>query len=169
LKEGGASGSSASGDPTGVLVSGVHLVAGQSGMPVDLQEEEAHGGHAISEHVGKSASYLLNRVRAETYDLGKVTVYMFRSGSFPSVGAAEKLVNSTLSSNAAEVNRVATGQLSAAFVQAEFGAATGIEAFRTSPRQSPYIRDTFSVGASIIHDPTSPKGYSVRTAYPLNR
>ena len=137
-------------------------------MPVYLQEEEAHRGHAISEHVGKSANYLLNRVRTETYDLGKVTVYMFRSGSFPSVGAAEKLVNSTLSSNAAEVNRVATGQVPEAFVKVEFGAPTGIEAFRESPRQSPYIRDTFSVGVYIKHDPASPKGYSVITAYPMN-
>jgi hypothetical protein len=54
-------------------------------------------------------------------------------------------------------------------VAANFGAPTGIEAFRASPRQSPCIRDTISVGVCIMHDPTSPKGYSVKTAYPMHR
>jgi hypothetical protein len=50
---------------TDVIGAGSDLAQGpgRSGYPIDLQEEEARGGHAIAEHVGKSEAFLLEGVR----------------------------------------------------------------------------------------------------------
>src|SRR5579871_1412653 len=86
--------------------SSLWLAADQRKVPVDLLAEEASGGHTISEHVGKAAGHLQNRVRTETYEVGETTIYMYRAGSFPSLEAATKLVNSTLSMNTSVVSAV---------------------------------------------------------------
>lgn len=137
---------------------------------VDLRFEEGYeGGHAISEHVGKSEDYMLARVRGETYDaLGFAVIGLTRTGSFSSIQAANGLVNSTLARNAAIVDSVASGVISRAYVTAEFGSITGSEAYRASPRNEPYIRTTTGVGVVIRHDSRQLKGFNVLTAYPIN-
>ena len=144
-------------------------VAYRSPVAINLLQEEARGGHTIAVHVGKSRQYLLNRIRTERLNLfGFVAVGLKRAGSFPSVTAANKLVNSTLSQNTPTVNEVAQGTVGGVFLKAYFHSPTGIEAFAPNDTTEPYIRDTFGVGVYIIHDSRSPKGFTVVTAYPRN-
>ena len=138
------------------------------GRPVDILEEEANGGHTVRQHVGKSEQYLLARVRSEEGQFGIFTISRKRAGSFPSVEAAEKLVNATLAQNADTVAAVAGGRSSGAFVTSEFDTATGIEAYARTPRSEPYIRTTYGVGVLIAHDRRSRNGFRVITAYPRN-
>jgi hypothetical protein len=138
---------------------------------VNLLEEEAPIGigHTIQDHVGRSPESLLARVRGERY-LGIFgTVARYRDGSFPSIQAANKLVNSTLSRNKAVVDAIASGAIAEkTLITAIFSSKTGIEAFRKSEYEQPYLRDTHGVGVVIVHDPGSRTGYRVLTAYPRN-
>jgi hypothetical protein len=45
---------------------------------------------------------------------------------------------------------------------------TGKEAFRPNGDSDPYIRDSYGVRAVIVNDSRSPRGYTVRTAFPVN-
>jgi hypothetical protein len=73
----------------------------RSGYPVDLREERQLGGHTIEEHVAKSEGYLLNRVQQQALSTTRRGEYSdgLRVGSFTSLEAANKLVNSTLAQN----------------------------------------------------------------------
>ena len=156
------------GDWSSATGSGEQLAqADRGGLPVDLAEEESRGGHAIADHVGKSPDALLERA-GQKYQSLLVDVVVYRAGSFPSLAAATKLVNSTISQNLDIVNRVAAGIETKAFVTATFSSQTGIEAYRPTPDSQPYLRDTYGVGVAIVHDDNSPNGYTVVTAYPRN-
>jgi len=139
----------------------------QGGYPVDLLEEEARGGHTIEKHVNRSPEALIAQVR-EVFD-ERPNAHDVRSGSFPSVEAATKLVSSTLAQNQAVVDRVASGELSRAVVLSQFGSVTGTEAAMANSRSQPYFQDTYGVGVVIIHDPSSPRRYGVVSAFPSNR
>jgi Phage portal protein/Bacterial CdiA-CT RNAse A domain len=84
---------------------------GRSGYPVDLSEEEQRGGHTIERHVGKSQDYLLSLINDEEMaaqrhgDLAEG----LREGSFTSLEAANKLVNSTIAKNQDQVDLVTSG------------------------------------------------------------
>ncbi len=144
--------------------------AGQSGYPIDLLEEEQRGGHTIAQHVGKSSQFLFSiitdqEIRSQRRgDLAQG----LKEGSFTSLEAANKLVNSTAASNQTEVNLVASGSLPMAIVDAKFSSPTGYEAFAKTERSTPYIRDTYGVRVIIVRDPSSPKGYRILTAFPMN-
>ena len=103
---------------------------------VDLLEEEGRGGHAIRDHVGKSPNALLAIVRGDRGSFGIFSYARKREGSFPSVAAATRLVNSTLAQNSARVARVASGVEPDAFVTAQFASKTGIEAYSPSAMQA---------------------------------
>ena len=143
---------------------------GRSGYPIDLLEEEQLGGHTISQHVGKSEAYLLSlisdeEVAAERHgDLAEG----LREGSFPSLEAANKLVNSTLAENQDQVDLVTSGVSPREQLDAEFGSPTGYEAYAGTERSTPYIRDTYGVRVIIVPDRNSAKGYRVDTAFPMN-
>ena len=133
-----------------------------------MTDEEAAGGHTIAEHVGKSDAYLLRRMQTERLQTGFFTLARQRVGSFPSLEAANKLVSATLAQNSVVVDQVASGALQGAFITATFDSPTGREAYASSPRSEPYIRETFGVGASIVHDPAFPRGFRVVSSYPRN-
>jgi hypothetical protein len=152
-------------------VSGVQEVqAGRPGYPIDLSEEEQLGGHAISQHVGKRPSYLLSlinddEVLAERHgDLAQG----LKEGSFPSLEAANKLVNSTVSKNQGTADLVAQGLLPGAQLDASFASPTGYEAYAKTERSTPYIRDTYGVRVFIVSDKNADKGYRILTAFPMN-
>jgi hypothetical protein len=136
-----------------------------------LSEEEQFGGHTIAQHVGKSEDYLLSLISDEEVaaqrhgDLAEG----LREGSFPSLEAANKLVNSTVAVNQDTVDLVANGSSSRAELDADFSSPTGYEAFAKTERSTPKIRDTYGVHVVIVRDLSSPKGYLVFTAYPINR
>ena len=118
--------------------------------------------------MGKSDDFLLNRVQTEKYQFGIVTVDLKRAGSYPSLQAANKLTNSTIADNQTAVDAVVSGATPREFVTSTFSTITGKEAFATTPRAQPYMRETFSVGVVIAHDPTRSRGYRVITSYPMN-
>jgi hypothetical protein len=150
----------------------IQLVQGDplQGYPVDLREEERRGGHTIEGHVGKSDSYLKTEVQEMAWERQErdEEVKGLRVGSFTSLDSAAKLVNSTLSQNSELVNRVARGEQAKDSVSAIFDSPTGYEAYLRGPYSIPYMRDTYGVGVIIVHDPRTPRGYRVQTAYPRN-
>jgi hypothetical protein len=156
--------------PAAAATTQVAAGPGQSGYPIDLLEEEQRGGHTIAQHVGKSSQFLSSiitdqEIRSQRHgDLAQG----LKEGSFTSLEAANKLVNSTVASNQTEVNLVASGLLPIAIVDAKFSSPTGYEAFAKTERSTPYIRDTYGVRVIIVRDPSSPKGYRVLTAFPMN-
>ena len=153
---------------SGSGASSLQLVS-DAGRAVDLVDEEGRGGHAVKKHVGKSEEFLLNRVRTEVYRIGMFTIGLETAGTFTSLEAANKLVNSTLSDNAATVAKVVAGELDHARLDKLFEAATGFEAYRRNDRSQAYIRSTDSVRVIIVHDKSSPNGFRVITAFPTRR
>ena len=159
--------------PDDEAVAGAQYAQGTSRYSVDLLEEELAGGHTYKEHVGKSDGYLLARARA-TQLRAKVDYEStrtlpqegIRAGSFPSLQAANNLVNSTLARNQAGVDLVASGGARAAALRASFDSITGKEAYAPSLYTAPVMRETYGVKVFIMNDPTSPRGYRVHTAYP---
>jgi len=152
-------------DPRLILIGGPD---GGRGRSIDLLDEEVAGGHTVEQHIGKSEEHLLARVRGEQGQYGIFTVSRKRAGSFPSVEAANKLVNATLAANEEAVTAVADGRRAGAFVTSVLGSATGMEAYARTPRSEPYIRSTYGVGVLIAHDPGTRNGFRVITAYPRN-
>lgn len=132
-----------------------------------LSEEEARGGHTLRNHVGRTDEQMLFRVQSSKRTF-PIIIYGFRrDGSFESSETANDFVNRTIERNASEVDDVATGKEPEAFITSRFGSKTGREAY-TAGRLDPYMRTTYGVGVLIRHDPRSPRGYRVHTAYPRN-
>ena len=135
---------------------------------VDLANEERLGGHPIEEHVGKSVSYLKAKVREEAsriVDRGDD----FRGlsvGSFHSLSSANRLVNSTIAKNRDIIDQLLRGERQTAFFDAEFGSATGYEAYLPRYHAEPHMRETNSVGVFVLKDPFAKKGWRVQSAYP---
>lgn len=92
-----------------------------------------------------------------------------RDGSFPSLEAANKLVNATIARNPDKVDKVVNGFSGKENLDAVFGSPTGSEAYAVSARAQPYIRPTYGVRVVIVPDRTSARGYRVETAFPRNR
>ncbi len=149
----------------------VDYVPTGNGYPLqDLLEHEAGGGHTVSLHVGKNEEFLMRAVSVDQFQSRLFSTFRKRHGSFSSLQAAQSLTNSNLSRNAEIVNEVATGQRSEAFLTSEFASVTGIEAFRTGPRESApvVIRQTFGVATLIQYAPDMPNGFIIITSYPRN-
>lgn len=140
------------------------------GYPVDLLEERELGGHAIEGHTGKSSQSLLSEVRERAASAIRKGDYAngLRQGSFSSLEAANKLVNSVVAKNAETVARVAKGLLPRATLDAEFSSVTGYEAYARTERSQPYMRDTYGVRVVIVPDRSVSKGFRVETAFPQN-
>jgi hypothetical protein len=158
--------------PDGLFPPGAQLAQndGSAGYPIDLLEERRLGGHAIEEHVGKGQEYLLERVQERALSIASRGDLAdgLRVGSFPSLEAANKLVNSTLAQNMAKVDLVATGASPREQLDAQFSSPTGYESYARTERSQAYIRDTNGVRVIIVRDRNSAKGYRIDTAFPIN-
>lgn len=152
--------------------SGVQVAGGtgRSGYPIDLQEEEALGGHTIGAHVARTENSLLSDVRELALSAGDAVDFAngLRERSFPSLEAANKLVNVTVAQNPDGVALVVGGLSPRQELDAVFSSPTGYEAFARTGRSTPYIRDTYGVRVVIVPDRNSAKGYRVDTAFPIN-
>jgi hypothetical protein len=137
--------------------------------PVDLLEERNLGGHAIERHVGRSDASLLKGVNdAASYARQNGWAAGLKESSFPSLEAANKLVNSTIARNPDKVDKVVNGLSGREDLDAVFGSPTGSEAYAATERSQPYIRKTYGVRVVIVPDRRSEKGYRVETAFPRN-
>jgi hypothetical protein len=145
----------------------------QTGYLIDLLEEQGgkHGGHAYSDQVGKNDSYMENRIRSSIVGDRCRGEGDTRASSFPSLDAANKLVNSTLAQSQSIVDTVVNGQiLGPKRINAIFGSPTGREAYTNRPWDSSasiFFRDTFGAAVVIIRNQKVKKGYSVITAFPF--
>jgi len=139
------------------------------GYGVNLTDEP-EAAHIISEHVGRSPTYLAARLRqmlADTTGQGNSGAGLAVS-SFPSLEAAQKLVNSTLGRNGETVAAVARGDLPGAILDADFAAPTGYEQYAISEHAQLVARTTHGVRVVIRHDPSQAKGFAIVSAYPSN-
>jgi hypothetical protein len=143
--------------------------AGEIGF-VDLLEEQggAHRGHAYSEHVGKSEQYLIRRLEGNRIRVLDFGIWEDRIGSFTSLEGANKLVNATLSQHQNVVEEVAAGVRNGAALNAWFSGPTGYESFAATVRSQPVVRKTTGVRVVIVHSPLSPRGFRIKTAFPIN-
>ena len=76
---------------------------------------------------------------------------------------------SVLAENAASVREVASGRVKADAVTKYFGSPTGYEAYKPGPNANATVRDTTGVKVVIEHNPRNARGYSITSAYPINR
>jgi hypothetical protein len=149
------------------------ILTGSGGYPVELLEEEGLGGHAIERHVAKPEEYLKARILGSRTNIaGILTFGEARAGSFTSLEAANKLVNSTLSQNQDKVEAFVEGRFPSSlpfvFLFAQFDSPTGYEAYARNPRSHPVMRSTSGVTVLIRRSDRSDKGYYVETAWPMN-
>lgn len=92
----------------------------------------------------------------------------FSAGSFSSLEAANKLVNSTIGQNQARVDRVASGTVQYDAIEQPFESPTGYEGYIRSTYSQAELRDTYGVKVVISHDPNSSRGYRIVTAFPVH-
>lgn len=146
-----------------------------SSLPVYLKEEEGdHHAHTIRDHVNKSNASLAEKLRSsvqeEVISGRPARTFDLAAGSFNSIEAANKLVNSTLIANAGLVLRVAQGDIRGFTVlEKTFSSTTGYEAYWTSPLQEPWYRETNAVRVVIVHDSTLTRGFRIHTAFPITK
>ena len=139
-----------------------------------LDHEGVRGGHTISKYVGKDRRFIANEMQPRRI----FHIHAFAKtehSTFTSLQAANSLVSSTLSQNAAAVTAWLEGSSEPRLdVSKEFGSVTGWGAFRnaqpweTSRRPiSPFqFRDYNAVTVVIQRHPSMPHGFSILTAYP---
>jgi RHS repeat-associated protein len=89
-------------------IGGAKAGDGSPRYQIDLREHEGvDRGHTIAEHVGKSDQQLLSAMRRPVRTIvtanGVRNFYRRRHGSFTSLGAANRLVSSTLSRNSDDI------------------------------------------------------------------
>ena len=152
---------------TDQMVPGQQFAQNDTGRySVDLSRHETLGGHTIRNHVGKNSDQLMTRAR-QRFPMGMFQLVTWRAGSFSSLSTATRLVNATLSRNRSVVEQVGSGAFRGrTFIKSTFKSKTGIEAYRRSSTSQPFMRDTFGVAVTIIHDPRQPAGFRVISAYP---
>ena len=151
----------------------VELAADRQGYPIDIRDEETRGGHTIDRHVGKSEAYLKARISGSRTNIARVfSIGRARAGSFPSLEAANKLVNSTIADNVPTVqaftNAAFPYTLPVLYVFKTFNTATGYEAYAPNDRVSPIMQTTYGVTVRLVRDAGNPKGYYVHSAWPHN-
>jgi len=140
---------------------------GSNRYSVVLSEEEKRGGHTIASHVAISDRAVLARAGKAV----RWTIFgsVYRAvGKFDSLESANDFVNRLLERNQDDVDAVASGAKDDAWLEDRFRYPTGKEALVSDDSETPRFRATYNVGLKIVHDPTSPSGYTVKTAYPLN-
>ena len=146
----------------------------RAGYPVDIRDEDTLGGHTFERHVNKPDEYLKARVLGNRVNIPLLGgAGEKRAGSFTSLEAANKLVNSTLSQNQERIDAFVQGRfplsLPFMYVHADFDSPTGYEAYAPNDRSQPTMRTTYGVTALLIRTDRSEKGYYVLKAYPVNR
>jgi hypothetical protein len=123
--------------------------------------------------VGKPEEYLKARILGSRRNIsGIITLGERRAGSFTSLESANKLVNSTLSTNSTDIDNFVAGRFPAVlpfkYVHADFDSPTGYEAFAPNERTQARMRTTYGVTAYIVRD-GSERGYRIHSAWPTNR
>ena len=142
---------------------------GDAQYKVNMEEEEARGGHALRDHIGKSYNVLMSQSGA--MDATIKNTIRINEGTFGSDQEAEDYTNMALRANKNIVDRVVNEKdIKYTAVNERFGAVTGKELFVYTDGISinAEMRPTYSVRVIITYAPNSPRGYRVHTAFPTN-
>lgn len=139
---------------------------------IDLTEHEHPAkGHTIEQHVGKSESYLKQRVyemQVAAFDRpGGKDRDGFRAGSFASIESANKLVTAALANDRTNLLAVALGIEKGTTIKVFFDSVTGAEAYAETKYSKAIIRETKGVFVIINHDKSMPFGFRIHTAFPV--
>ena len=114
---------------------------------------------------------MIRRSEATRFTLGPVGAWK-SVGSFTSLTAAGKLVNSTIAENQQIVDQVAApkdkGGLTEATIKKVFDQPTGYESYAPSDGAKFKIGPTYSVKVIIRHDENMKSGCRVVTSFPFN-
>jgi len=150
-------------------------IADRSGRPYSVQEEDAKGGHTYERHINKSDEYLIGRITGEKIEVPYiVTLGEKRAGSFSSLEAANKLINSTMSDplNHQKAEEFGSGSWKYLYPDLylfkHFDSITGKEAYAPNDRQQPIIQPTYDVTVRLRRSKTDPRGYYIESAWPNN-
>ena len=157
-----------SGDETNLKPQLVQL-EGDAQYKVNLKEEEARGGHALRDHVGKSYNVLMSQSGA--IDSTVKNTVQINEGTFGSDREAEDFTNMALKANKNIVDRVVNEKITIYVpVDERFGAVTGKELFVYSDGLSinAEMCPTYSIRVIITYAQNSPRGYRVHTSFPTN-
>ena len=148
-----------------------HQHNGRSGR-IDLTEHEGIGGsHTISEHVGKSDSFLQHRMKG--IKSGPfLTTYKRGHSTFTSLESANKLVSSTISENVQTIDSFLQSDNKFTTFSKVFSSPTGRVAYRAGSggffRPGPVqLTDGFGVFVRINRNESMPGGYVIHTTYPI--
>jgi hypothetical protein len=147
---------------------------GRTGYPIDILEEDRLGGHTFERHIGKPFAYLEARLLNNRVNIPYiVAIGEKRAGSFTTVEAANKLINSTVSQNKDEIATFLAGGIMRLWpyetLYATFKQPTGYEAYTQDDETPVTKRTTYDVGVRIVRDASVPRGFRVDSAWPLNR
>ncbi len=163
LDEGGQDPSSA--DPSIELVAG----SADADYTVDLQQQDALGGHGFRDHVAQSPKVLVDEVEAKARrERDPNNSDGWAEGSFTDKYNANYLVNTVLRNNKEMVDLVRSGQIPELILRERMGYVTGYEAYKSTHDTPARIRPTFGVRVLIRPSRQSPTGYYVHTAFPMN-
>jgi len=148
----------------------------RSGYPVDILEEDKLGGHTLERHVGKSEQYLRARVLESRKSIPGVGEYgEKRAGSFTSVEAANKLINSVIAEPQNQQKLKSFGEGNFLFLlpnlylypTSSFRSSTGYEAFAPNGRSEPIIGPTNSLEVRVRRTGNNSRGWYIYSAFPL--
>ncbi|MGJ0510410.1 MAG: RNase A-like domain-containing protein [Methylocystis sp.] len=125
----------------------------------------------MREHVGKGQEYLVRRIRESAWGTRLAGGGYSRAGTFSSLGAANKLINSVLAEHRSLVEQVISGASRKQIrLNKWFASPTGFEAFTDRPwdPSAPIaIRDTYGAAVVIVKNPNTERGFSIVTAFPF--
>ncbi len=160
------------------------LAQAEMGSPYaigDLHQHEGRGGaHTIRDHVGKSDTYLINRLRMPDLLIRGNFYYLPGASTFRNVKEATGFINKTLSDpiNRAKVESVVSGEEFEATLFGDFKRKVGhgfvvsdaVPGRRYDPLNRPRNierADMYKVKVVIRRDPSLPTGFRVQTAHPI--
>lgn len=154
-------------------VSTVLVADGRPGYGIDVLEEEALGGHTFERHIGKTEEYLKARILGSRRNIPYIGGFgERRAGSFTSVEAANKLINSMLAINKPTLDAFAERRvpmvLPFVYLTAHFSSPTGYEAYSPNDRAQPVMRATMGVMVHVVRTNKSARGWRVQRAWPIN-
>ncbi len=148
----------------------LHLAAGSADADytVDLQQQDALGGHGFRDHVAQSPKVLVDEVEAKARRARNPSPDGWAEGSFTDKYNANYLVNRVLRNNKEMVDLVRSGQIPELLLRERMGFVTGYEAYKATRDSTADIRLTYGVRVLIRPSRQSPTGYYVHTAFPMN-
>lgn len=164
--------------PPGTLPAGLNLPANATGG-IDLQAQEALGGHAIARHVGKTQAELDQRLNGTPASKGVKAVRPIPSAStFNDITVAERATSDNISAHQADINNFLSGPAAGPngrparlVINNPIPATDGITRLGPKNKNNPTPGQISQTGVSKVttvleRDPSAAGGFRVITSFP---